>query len=782
VTVLVATGDGGTAGTLESPSTDPAVIAVGASTAFRAYAQTGEGAARLAKGFIDGNISSLSSGGFAQTRARMVDVVVPGDLGWALCSPNQTLYTDCANDDFATDPDGAPSPLQVTGGTSQSVSLASGAAALVIQAYRSTHHGTSPAPALVKQLLMGTATDLGAPAYEQGAGLVNALAAVEAALSWRDENGTPKARGAGIVAGPASAGVTGTPDAAETLAFSIVNTGKTNETLVPVLQALGPPLAGATVTLQLATGDKTFVDETGLKNSYVKQTFNVPAGAEHLDAAIAFTGANSDVSFSLLDPSGRLAAYSLPQGLGSGYAHVDVVAPAAGKWTAIVWTVSGFPPYTDTGPVQFTWAAESFVSAGSVSPASFNLAPGTGRTITARFDLPSQPGDSAAAIRFATPGAGLPEIPISMRTLIPLSSSGAVFTGTLTGGNGRANVGPAATYEFVVPKGVNNLGLTVEIPDNGDLLQGMLVDPNGMELAVDGNLDPSGSPQYGLQLFRANPEAGSWRFILLQNFAASGNETSLPFTARIGLDTAQISAPGLPNDRKVQLSASAPPLTVAIQVVNTGAVTEAFFADARLTKPADTTLASQPCSPATTLPGLCAIFFVPPEVSELQFSAQSPAPIAMEAVNEAGFGVGVTLAPQIYAQKSGAHGVIGTISVPEVPWGTWVELPSLLGRFGAAGAQPTPVSTGAIALMLPFDPAISADSGDIWADLAFGTNTYNPLTLSSGDGGIIQVTITPDPSRVGQTVSGYLYVDTFNDTLFTGDEVVRIPYSYTVVR
>jgi hypothetical protein len=42
------------------------------------------------------------------------------------------------------------------------------------------------------------------------------------------------------------------------------------------------------------------------------------------------------------------------------------------------------------------------------------------------------------------------------------------------------------------------------------------------------------------------------------------------------------------------------------------------------------------------------------------------------------------------------------------------------------------------------------------------------------------VTLTPNAAEVGSTVSGYLYVDTFNPTAITGDELVRVPYSYTV--
>jgi hypothetical protein len=781
VTVTVSSGDAGSNNTLGSPSTESGVIAVGATTQFRLYAQTGQGAQSLATGYTDNNISAFSSGGFASLTPRTVDVVAPGMDGWALCSTNTNLYQDCL------DYNGNPAPIEDFGGTSESAPLTAGEAALVIQAYRSTHGGKDPSPALVKQIIMSSATDLGAPSSEQGAGLIDALGAVHLALSIDDANGKPKAHGHGLLSHTSSVVVTAAGNTHQTETFKITNTGSTARKITPELQTLGAPLAGASINVQLnAAGDPTFPNVAGAPRAYIKQKFTVPAHAQHLDAAIAWqtsltSTATPIVYLSLLDPSGRQVQYSVPQGLGSGYGHVDVVSPVAGTWTAVIFTrPSGVGSYT--GPVQFTWAAERFMNLGTVSPATASIAAGATQSFSASFFTPTDAGDLAAGIRFSeTDGSyPLPEIPVTIRTLVPIGPTGGTFSGVLTGGNARAGAGNAQTYDFDVPYGIKDMSLVVPVSDNGYLLAGFLIDPHGMQLSVGVNLDPFGAPQYALQHFRYNPEPGRWRFILVQTFVSSGNQTDLPFTARIGFNRAEVVATGLPNSASTKLSASGKPVTATIDLINTGALTEAYFADARLSTPVVMSLPQQPnCSATTTLPGACAEFILPTQVSKAFFTAKSTVPITMDAEAYVGFAVG-TGNPDIYARPAAKDTVVASLSEPELPYGAWYVNPSEIGPYLASGAATKPVTLSASVVVQPFDSAVSADSGDFWADDVLGTSTFNPLVVASGEEGIITLTITPDPSLVGKTVSGFVYVDTYNPAVSVGDEVVRIPYRYTV--
>jgi hypothetical protein len=779
VTVVASTGDAGTAGTIGTPATDPWVISAGATTQYRQYAQTGYPAPIFTlKGYLNNNISAFSSSGFAQTGARTVDVVAPGESGWALCSTNPTLFTDCTSDN------GGATPIQAFGGTSEAAPLTSGEAALVIQAYRSTHGGATPSPALVKTIIMSTATDIGAPASEQGAGLINALGAVNAALSIGGG-----AHGQSVLHYPTTANATDLPNASESRTFTVTNYGSSVAHFSPSLQRLGTPFAGATIGLTLPATEHavSFVNDAGAERTGLTQTFHVPPGAQHLDVSVAFhpdpTGATiPTILMALIDPSGKLADYNVEQGVNVGFTRAEVINPAAGTWTAYVYT---HPADAETyaGPLKFTWAAERYVSFGAVWPANLTLAPGQSAYVTASFNMPGQAGDSGAALRF---GAGAGEIPITLRTLIPVGASGGSFEGTLTGGNGRPGAGPTQTFAFNVPYGVENLSLSLSDSDPNSPLQGLLVDPNGMQMSVQPNADPTGAvPSGHLQLFHYNPQPGQWRFVLLQNVTAvganvSGNETSLPFSGRISFyATSQTLQANLPAN--ATLSVKAGPVTVPIRVTNNGTASQWYFLDARLRNAVVTQLPVNQFCTATTLQGTCFYVWVPPEATAVQFEVQTDKPVNMDVFDFAGSGVGEGDAPDVWALPVAKDTVAATLVVPEVPWGPWQMNPSLIGPYGSGGVSTSePVAVGAAALMKPFDAAVSSDAGNIWADVVNGTTTFNPQVLLPGKSEVIHVTVTPNASQIGTTVNGYLYLETFSNVTNTGDQVARIPYSYTV--
>ena len=139
VTVVASSGDSGVQGTVSSPASDPKIIAAGATNTLRLNAM-----AYGFAGWVNDDITPLSSGGTTPDN-KLVDLVAPGYGGEAACNPHGS---DCPTN----------TQTEAFGGTSESSPLIAGAAADVIQAYRDSHNGDSPSPALVKQLLVSTAT------------------------------------------------------------------------------------------------------------------------------------------------------------------------------------------------------------------------------------------------------------------------------------------------------------------------------------------------------------------------------------------------------------------------------------------------------------------------------------------------------------------------------------------------------------------------------------------------------------------------------------------------
>jgi Subtilase family len=781
VTVVASSGDAGNNNTIGSPASSPGVISSAGTTMFRSYAQVTGNGFQLGNGKYRGNaISSLSSSGFTQP-GRVPDLAAPGDLGWALCTPNLDLYFGCS--DFK----GAPASIQQFGGTSQSAPLIAGATALVIQAYRDSHRGASPSPDLVRRLLTSTADDLGLPTQEQGAGLLNTLRAVKAAQAAPG----PRAKGSAsdLLVSDQQLTLT-TSGHAAVGTETVTNLSDRPAAVHAAVRSDDRVLATESRTVQLTNaGATTFVDQLGRTRAYVRSTFTVPAGAARLSASISEAGVNGqNVRIALLEPDGTYSAYSLPQGAGN-FGFVDVPRPVAGTWTAILFTASGAAGFS--GPVQLTVTSSASGRGGSAVPGDFVFGPHQSRRVVFHANGAGTPGDTADALVLTSRRAGSATatsvVPVAVRSLVDLGRNGrATVTGSYNGGNGRAGIpNPMQTYEFDVPRGARDLSVGLSVGSPADTLYGFLIDPNGQPISERTNQRVSGEDASlvdGLQSTVASPAAGRWRFVFAVFGPIKGVSTSTPYTATFALNSVRANAAGVPNSSHTVLRAGRP-VTATVSFANGGTTDAAYFVDGRLTQrgtlPLVVTNPDYVLDPAPLAP--FPAVRVPTQSDSLSMSANADqtvnfevSPFPADHVTDLSFEGD----PDRVGGPNGQHPSV-TVSDPTVAPQTWLALPTTIGPFPAQGPTAHLSFTGSVHTRL-FDPAVAASTGDplkSYVDAA--APAASPVTVAAGGNGSITVTITPTGPR-GSVVHGVLYLDTLDAVTGSTDEVAAIPYTYTI--
>ncbi|MGH2388133.1 MAG: hypothetical protein ACRDIE_07995, partial [Chloroflexota bacterium] len=466
------------------------------------------------------------------------------------------------------------------------------------------------------------------------------------------------------------------------------------------------------------------------------------------------------------------------------------------RWRAMIWTRAAPTVNSYHGAVQLSVRGSRFVSAGSVSPPSRVVAPGHSAAFTIHVRMPARPGDRDDEVVFPTPngkGTLLGAIPVSLRSLIVLRAGGGSFNGTLTGGNGReGSPGQTLSYQFDVPAGLHDVELGLKITDPNSNLEGVLVDPYGQPIDVQtmaAAFGTSGLPNFytgTMQFFRRDPVPGRWLFVLLINNNISGAATSQAFHAVIGFNGARLRTVGIPNSTRTVLPAGKT-VRALVLVDNTGLTSEDFFLDPRLAGTAlvpllapDSYSVTLPITIGQTLPP----FLVPPEVSTLQITAHSPAPLGIDAAPVSGASpYGGTGSPDRYQSTGplinaagGDYAATITIQAPEVAPGPWETSPEQFGPFGNTGAPPGTVDVRAVAYGEPFDRQVTSTTGDPWSP--FDQASPPPTTLP-GMARVIEVRIIPR-GAIGTVVRGYLYLDTLNTGTGAGDELAAIPYAYTI--
>jgi hypothetical protein len=787
VTVVNSTGDAGITSTIGNPAADPLVIAVGATTDNRLYAQTAYAASRFSNGrWLSDNISALSSSGVTQD-GRTIDLVAPGEGNWANCSPR---YGDCL--DFKSPPQ--PTDLQSFGGTSESAPLTAGVAALIIEAYRHTHHGASPSPALIKQLITGTARDIGLPADEQGAGLLDARAAVEAALTAPGSTGAPSGVSSNIIISDDQVTLEGEPGSTQTATVRVTNVGNRPVTVSTGARTFVKQSSARQTVAFNATTLPTFTYFNGATWAVKQVNFTVPAGADRLFARMAWQGNPAVVRLTLLAPDGTFVANSRPQGgaATANYANVDVRSPAAGRWTAVLYSVAGAAGYN--GNIILDTSTQKIAPTGRVSPSSLTLAPGQTRPVQISLRTPDSGGDATFSATFATSEGHRTTVSAVLRTLIPVQSGGR-FSGVFTGGNARG-VAPAQTfsYEFDVPRGKRDLDVSLQLSDPGSLVDIVLVDPNGELADVNSNLwlsSPTTVTQGNtVQTFDANPLPGRWHLVLVMQNPVTGQEIEQPFRGTVGFDQVSVRADGLPSSRGTALPAGRA-TAVPVTVRNTGVEPIAVGVNPRTNDVRTLTPViiqggpevDLPANPATT-----PIYLAPPDTSRFTIATRSTVPAQVEMQGSA---AGFDLFGDLKRAQNGDTTSVATVGERRgyVSKGIWFGAIQEIGPFGPDGARPGHASFTAAFRTLGFDSTVTSSTGDPF-DFSVDPNGTGgtPVIIQPGQSATIQVTITP-AGRRGDVVSGHLNLVTvpilptgitalpFNGT---GEVIATLPYTYRV--
>ena len=756
VTVSVSSGDSGVTDTIGSPATDPAVISVGASTTYRAYAQSGLAGINLpgVTGWLDDNISGLSSGGFDQF-GHAVDIVAPGDSNWALCTADPAKYTDCTN--FA----GQGSPVELTGGTSESAPLTAGVAALVIQAYAGSHHGSAPSPAMVKRIIVSTAENIAAPADQQGAGLLDAYQAVKAAASYPGASVRPS--GTAVLKSSTQLNAVGQPGSRQQFTETLSNDGGGTATIGVSSRILGTyrSLRDTTVTLADATGDVGVVK------------FTEPPGQARLDASIAYRGAgpstdfNAALNLSLFSPSGQLAETSSPQGTAND-SDAQVADPAPGTWTALVFGAPASEGGT-VGPVKFGARTAGWVGFGTLSAPSLTLPPGGSRSFTLDVTTPGKPGDESGSVvltdhqgpSFTT----VTTVPVTLRSLVPTPKPSTTFTGVLTGGNGRQfNSGQSAYYEVSIPVGTPVLNAEIATPSAANTFVAELVDPATGEAASTASNMLAATmvggtalmPQRGTQLHVLHPDPGLWTLVINFYNQVYGTALTQPFTVTLDQNPVPDSASGLPDSPSTSLAAGEVK-TIHVKLTNPGTTPEAYFVDARLDRSVQLRLSSSTGStvrvpvPSTTVPQ----YLVPSHTTSITAAVSAKRPIFFD--YSWAFGD-----PDLISSSAPfSDSATGSYSAAFVAPGDWIITPFQDGPDGVNGVTPVTAETSLTATTAAFDPAVTSTAGDLWRA---STNLAAPLkAVVVGPGRTVDFSVTITPSgAIGSVVSGTLYIDDFS--------------------
>ena len=556
-------------GTMGSMQDAPGVLAVGASTGNREFAQEDFMGVTTYKG---DQVITWSSRGPNSLGDFRPDIMGFGAYGWALAPVG-------GSDEGQN--------IQEFGGTSMAAPVVAGDLALAESAWKLSHPGeTLPSPLYWKKLLASTTTNLAYPALEQSSGLVNAKAAVMAVL----QRGKSMLVSVGADSnGPSSwsARVAGGAEASTRIVVRNTGNAKEKITLSPTTYVAN---ANQTITKSVTLNGPDFLDN---------ENFSVPSGTDFVQTTVTWpSGPNVSIRSAVYDSDGNFLTYAPTYG---GYGHLTQcqialkgpkdqrpVVKAGSPWTLAIFPRASMPP---AGPqqvnVKIEFMHEATWSSLKVATKSFRLEKGASRGVEATILAPAAAGTYFGGVRVSN-GSATTTIPVSIRVPVKMTNGHGTFSGKLVGSTVEYFGGEFYFYDFTVPGGTASLAAAVTWPDQGNLVNVYLVDPNGrVRDAKSGDLNV---PDYangtapdaalthtGEQVLWSAPMAGKWQ-VLVWAPGFSGNGFSEPYTGTITLDRAVVAPTAW-----TTTAAPGQTVTASFSVANRGPTDLAAYADSQVT-------------------------------------------------------------------------------------------------------------------------------------------------------------------------------------------------------
>jgi hypothetical protein len=326
--------------------------------------------------------------------------------------------------------------------------------------------------------------------------------------------------------------------------------------------------------------------------------------------------------------------------------------------------------------------------------------------------------------------------------------------------------------------------------DPGDLLEGVLVDPNGETPSISTNAAPDGSGTQGrsMQNTVANPVPGRWRYVVVVENPVSGRSFFQNFSGTVGFDRIQATSSNGSASSVAFTSSGSSSRTFTVTVKNPGPAPIAVQADPRTTTQQQVQLAPQFAGSTVQLPlsvdNLSSVpaYLVPPDTQKFALSAASTVRAQVELNSPGG---GIDLFGDLQSAQNGNK--VSTATVQEkapatVGQGYWFTYIQEIGPFGNGGAPKGQSTLVARATTLGFDRAVTTSVGDPYLSAVDPTAPAgSPVIIQPGKSATITVTIKPAKGATG-TFNGLLNLVTspIGTPLFntTGDVLAVIPYSY----